>query len=194
MLQGIAYKILQCKADAEDIVQDTYLRWLSIDQDHIQNTKAYLINAVINNCLNHLKTLKRKKEEYLENFNIQEILGRFSESEIFNFDIQSEVSEAFTILQVKLEPLERAVYLLKAVFDFDYDTLQEVLDKRKDHCRQLFSRARKKLNQETDKLNFTIPTKTDLFNSFRNACDFGNPSEFILHLKNDIGKAINKIN
>ncbi|MDQ3395083.1 MAG: sigma-70 family RNA polymerase sigma factor [Bacteroidota bacterium] len=195
MLQGIAYKILRSKADAEDIVQDTFLRWLCIDHEKIQNTKAYLINAVINNCLNHVKKLQRKKEEYLENFNFQDIIGRFTESEIFNFDLQTEVSEAFLILHAKLEPLERAVYLLKEVFDFDYDTLQEVLDKNKDHCRQLFSRARKKLHQETDKINFSLPSlpnKTELINSFLNAIDIGNPSELVAQLKKDIGKAICK--
>ncbi len=192
MLQSIAFNILKCKADAEDIVQDTYLRWLSIDHNHIQNTKAYLINAVINNCLNHLKSLQKKKVDYLESFNFQEIIGRFSESEFLNFDLQAEVSEAFSILHAKLEPLERAVYLLKEVFDLDYDTLQEVLDKRKDHCRQLFSRARRKLHQETNKMNFSIPNRAELFNSFKNACDFGNPAEFIAQLKNDIGKAITK--
>jgi RNA polymerase sigma-70 factor (ECF subfamily) len=192
MLQNIAFKILQCKADAEDVVQDTYLKWLSIDQQKIKNTKAYLINAVINNCLNHLKAIKKKKEEYFDSFSLQEVIGRFTESDFFQFDLQSELSEAFVILQNKLEPLERAVYLLKEVFDMDYDTLQEVLDKRKDHCRQLFSRARKKLNQETEKINFNFPNKTDLFQSFREACDIGNPSDFIGHLKNDIARALNR--
>ncbi|CAN5503232.1 hypothetical protein BH23BAC1_BH23BAC1_30520 [soil metagenome] len=192
MLQNIAFKILQCKADAEDVVQDTYLKWLSVDQEKIKNTKAYLINSVINNCLNHLKAIKKKKEDYFDTFSFQEVIGRFTESDFFQFDLQSELSLAFGILQNKLEPLERAVYLLKEVFDLDYETLQEVLDKRKDHCRQLFSRARKKLHQETEKLNFNLPNKTELFQSFREACDIGSPSEFIGHLKNDIARAINR--
>lgn len=192
MLQGIAYKILQCKADAEDIVQDTFLKWLSVDQAHIKNTKAYLINAVINNCINHLNTLKRKKESYFDNINIQDFLSWFSEPDFLQFDLQTEISEAFSLIQTKLEPLERAVFLLKEVFDFDYDTLQEVLDKRKDHCRQLFSRARRKLFQETDKINFNLPNTNELFKSFKNACDLGNPNDFINELKNDISGALKK--
>src|SRR6476620_10775419 len=64
LLHSVAYNILRCKQDAEDIVQDTFLKWLSIDRTKIENTKAYLITAVTNNCLNHLNTLRKKKEEY----------------------------------------------------------------------------------------------------------------------------------
>ena len=65
LLHNIAYNLLRCKADAEDVVQDTFIKWLSIDQAKIQNTKAYLIKAVTNNCLNHISALKRKKGRIL---------------------------------------------------------------------------------------------------------------------------------
>lgn len=188
MLHSIACRILQSKADAEDILQDTYLKLLSIDLEAIQNLKAYLIRTVVNNCLTYLKALQKKKEEYLEDLNMQEFISWFKESEFFQFDLQHEIDEALIILQTKLEPLERAVFLLREVFDFDYDALQEVLDKKKDHCRQLFSRARKKLFQDPENNDLSLPEKSSLFNSFKNACDFGNPSEFITQLKADIGK------
>lgn len=192
MLQRIAFRILKSKADAEDILQETYIKLLNIDLEKIQNLKAYLIATVVNNCLHHLEVLRRKKEEYLEELNVHELIGKISDMEFFQFDLQEELKEAFAVLQSKLEPLERAVYLLKEVFDYDYDSLQELLDKRKDHCRQLFSRARKKLFEETEKINFNLPNKTELFNSFKTACDFSNPSEFILQLKADITCAMKK--
>lgn len=190
MLYRIACRILKSKVDAEDILQDTYEKVLTIDLGHVENIKAYLIRTVVNNCLNYLKVLQRKKEEYLEDLNIQEFMDKIKDSDFFQFDLQEEMSEAFGILQNKLEPLERAVYLLREVFDFDYEALQDILDKRTDHCRQLFSRARRKLFEETDKINFTFPNKSELMNSFKNACDFGNPSEFIQQLKADISKAV----
>ena len=70
---------------------------------------------------------------------------------VCDIDLEAELSKAFHILQSKLEPLERAVYVLKEVFDFDYKSLQEVLDKKQDHCRQLFCRAKKKLQEELQK-------------------------------------------
>jgi RNA polymerase sigma-70 factor (ECF subfamily) len=78
------------------------------------------------------------------------------------------------------------VYLLKEVFDFDYEALQELLDKKKDHCRQLVCRAKKKLSEETSRMHFDLPDATQLLASFRKACDLGNPSELVQDLKKDI--------
>jgi RNA polymerase sigma-70 factor (ECF subfamily) len=182
---------LRCKADAEDIVQDTFLKWLSIDQAKIQNTKAYLITAVTNNCLNHLKSLRKKKEEYIDSIQLPEIFVRLKEFNISHIDLDAELSAAFHVLQNKLEPLERAVYLLKEVFDLDYEALQVILDKKKDHCRQLFCRAKKKLSEETDKINIEIPKKADLITSFKKTCsDFSHFTEFISELRKDMSVAI----
>jgi RNA polymerase sigma factor (sigma-70 family) len=191
-LKAIAYNLVRCKADAEDIVQETFLKWLSIDSEKIQNTKAYLIKAVTNNCLNHLKSLKKKKEEYLENLNVSELFNKFKENNFSHLDIEADLSKAFRVMVAKLEPLERAVYLLKEVFDFDYDALQEALDKKKDYCRQLVCRAKKKMSEETSKIHFDLPDATGLMASFKKACDIGNASEFIQELKNDISSALKK--
>ena len=186
MLHSIAYNLLRCKADAEDIVQDTFLKWLSIDTSKIQNTKAYLIRAVTNNCLNHLKSLKRKKEEYFDSIQLSELIVKFKESDLAHFDFEKELSNAFKILHTKLEPLERAAYLLKEVFDFDYKAIQEVLGKKADHCRQLLSRAKTKLSKEGNKLKGDLGTASDLFESFQQACVLGNATDLIRGLKRDI--------
>ncbi|GEM_PF-502381 len=189
MLRNIAYNLLRCKADAEDVVQDTFVKWLSIDQTKIQNTKAYLIKSVTNNCLNHLNSLKRKKEEYWDSIMLSQLVVKFKESDFAHIDFEKELLAAFKIIQNKLEPVERATYLLKEVFDFDYEAIQKVIDKKADHCRQLFSRAKKKLSDAT-------PGKADfigashLFESFKNACTLDNATELIGHLKKDIAAAI----
>lgn len=188
MLHTIAYNLVRCKQDAEDIVQETFMKWLSIDQQKVENTKAYLIRAVTNNCLNHLNSLRRKKEEYLEN--VSEAFHRFKETNLSHLDLEINLSAALNVLHTRLEPLERAVYLLKEVFDFDYEVLQETLDKKKEHCRQLLCRAKKKLSEETSKIS--LPDKSKLLASFRNACDFGNAAELISELKKDIAGAISK--
>jgi RNA polymerase sigma factor (sigma-70 family) len=191
-LQSIAYNLLRSKADAEDVVQETFLKWLSIDTEKIENTKAYLITAVKNNCLNHIQSLRRKKEEYLDSINVAEFIHRFKENNFSHLDLETDLANAFKVMHAKLEPLERAVYLLKEVFDFDYEALQELLDKKKDHCRQLVCRAKKKLNDETAKIHFDIPNATQLLASFRKACDLGNPAELLQDLKKDISEAPSK--
>ena len=192
MLHAIAYNLVRCKADAEDIVQETFLKWLSIGPKKIEDTKAYLIRAVRNNCLNHIKKIRNKKEELLNQSNIAEIISRFKETSLAHIDLEIDLAKAMKVLQAKLEPLERAVFLLKEVFDFDYDVLQDTLDKKKEHCRQLFCRAKKKLKDETAKLNFELPDAASLLETFKNACDFGNANELINMLKNDVAGAARK--
>ena len=192
-LQAIAYNLVRCKADAEDIVQETFLKWLSIvDAEKIQNTKAYLIKAVTNNCINHIQSLRKKKEEYLDNINVAELLHRFKENNFAHLDLEADLNKAFKVILTKLEPLERAVYLLKEVFDFDYDALQDTLDKKKDYCRQLVCRAKKKLSDESAKIHFDLPDVSQLMASFRKACDMGNAAELVQDLKKDISADFQK--
>ena len=186
LLHTIAYNLVRCKEDAEDIVQETFVRWLSIDQKKIENTKAYLIKAVTNNCLNHLNSLKKKKEEYLDAIHWPELLGKFKETNLAKLDLDVKLSAAFKVLQTKLGPLERAVYLLKEAFDFDYEEIQQTLNKKKEHCRQLFCRAQKKLNEETAKIHFSLPDTSGLMKSFREACDFGNAAHLVNELKKNL--------
>lgn len=192
-LKQIAYNLVRSRADAEDIVQETFLKWLTIDRERIRNTQAYLVQAVRNNCLNHIKSLKRKKEEYLETINLSEFVNRVKENNFSQLDLDVDLAHAFKVMLAKLEPLERAVYLLKEVFDFDYEALQEALDKKKDHCRQLVCRARKKLSEETSRVHFDLPDVSALIASFRKACDLGNASELVQALKRDISSAGQKI-
>ena len=190
-LHAIAMKLLKCKADAEDVVQETFIKWLNAEQEKIQNTKAYLIKAVTNNCLNHLETLKRKKTEYLDSFHWPEIIEKFKESDYFaNLELDVELNKAFHVLQHKLEPLERAVYILKEAFDFDYKALQVLLDKKQEHCRQLFSRAKKKLEDEKQRLNNAIDEKTALLKSFKESCESGTAADFIAEAKSQISAAL----
>lgn len=192
LLQTIAYNIVKCKADAEDIVQETFLKWLTIDQQKIENTKAYLIKAVTNNCLSHIDTLKRKKEQCIESLSSLEFVQKLKEVNFSHLDLDVDLKGAFQVMFAKLQPLERAVFLLKEVFDFDYDTLQQTLDKKKEHCRQLLSRARKKLEDETSKVQIDFPAVTQWVDSFKKACTVENASELVAQLKRDIAEAVQK--
>lgn len=192
LLHQIAYNLLRCKADAEDIVQDTFLKWLSVDQAKIENTKAYLVTAVRNNCLNHLKTLRRKKEEYWDAIDLSQIVGKIRDVEFPHVDVEAELKKAMELLHQKLGPLERAVYLLKEVFDVDYGALQKILDKKADHCRQLVSRARKKLQEETPKIKPALADKAKLLETFQKAAELGRVGDLIEDLKKEIAEAPQK--
>ena len=188
----IAYNIVRCKADAEDIVQETFLKWLSMESEKIRNTKAYLIQAVKNNCLSHLESLKKKKEEYFSSINVTEFIHRFKENNLSHLDLEADLERAFRVMHAKLEPIERAVYLLKEVFDVDYDALQRVVNKKKEHCRQLVCRARKKLADERAKIQLDFPDFSGLMASFRKSCETGNARDIIKALKTDVFGPVSK--
>jgi RNA polymerase sigma-70 factor (ECF subfamily) len=111
------------------------------------------------------------------------------ESNFAHLDLEADLEKAFRLIHTKLEPLERAAYLLKEAFDVDYDALQAVFDKKKEHCRQLVSRAKKKLNEEKERIQLDLPDFGPLMDSFRKSCEIGNPKEFIQELKNDISRS-----
>ncbi|HLT71795.1 MAG TPA: sigma-70 family RNA polymerase sigma factor [Cyclobacteriaceae bacterium] len=189
LLHSIAYNLVRCKEDAEDIVQETFLKLLTLGPQKVENMKAYLITSVINNCKNHLNALNRKKEELLSQVsqvNLSEILNRFKETNFTQLDVEVNIQAALKVIQQKLEPLERAVYLLKEVFDFDYETMQETLDRKKDHCRQLFLRAKNKLKSDTFKVHVELPDASVLTAAFRKACYLGHADELLHVLKKEI--------
>ena len=192
LLVTIANNLVRCKQDAEDIVQETFLKWLSIDTTKIENTKAYLIKSVTNSCLNHLQSFKKKKQEYLDSIHFDEFIHRIKESNFSHLDLDINLKHAFKVLQTKLEPLERAVFLMKEVFDFDYASIQEALNKKQDHCRQLLCRARKKLTDKTPNLSFELPNVSKMLDSFREACTMENAEKFVRELKEDITSTVQK--
>ncbi len=192
LLRTIAFNIVRCKEDAEDIVQDTIVKWLNLGPKKIENTKAYLIAAVRNNCFTHVIARRSKREELVER--PEELQGESvsKESRFNHLDLETDTVKAMGVLHARLEPLERAIFLLKEVFDFDYDVLQETFDKKKEHCRQLLCRAKKKLNDETSKINFELPDTSNLIENFRKACDFGHVADLITVLKQDVANSLSK--
>ena len=186
MLQRIAIKIVGSIADAEDIVHDTFVKWLTIDNQKIQNTKAYLIKAVTNNCLNHIESLKRKKDELLEDWHLSTLIDQYREKDFFKFDLENELSLALGVLHKKLEPLEKSVFVLREIFNVEYEEIQMIVNKKKDNCRKLFSRAKEKLAEEKLKIKFELPNQAEMLQSFKNASFKGNISDLISEFKHDI--------
>lgn len=180
MLQAIAYRMVGCMQDAEDIVQETFYKWLTVDHSKIENTKAYLIRAVRNNCLNHLNSLNTKRKEYLDAINIQDFIDKMDFSHL---DLRHELASALEIINKKLAPLERSVFLLREAFDFEYDELQTIFNKKKEHCRQLVCRAKEKLAQETTRFSTSKDLKSSFLEAFKKASSEGQFQDLIGLLK-----------
>jgi RNA polymerase sigma-70 factor (ECF subfamily) len=188
LLYAIALRMVGSLQDAEDIVQDTFVKWLTIDQEKIDNTRAYLVRTVTNNCINHLNSFRKKKSEYFSNLKNSDLMEKYRDFELPRFDLENELAEALAVVHKKLEPVEKGIYLLREVFDFEYEDLQEIFGKKKENCRQLFVRAKEKLQQDNKKAKNTEAQPLQLVESFKKACNFGQLSEFVSQVSLEVNK------
>lgn len=194
LLIRISTQLLGCKAQAEDVVQETFYNWLKTNTDKVQNTKAFLIKAVTNACYNQLNALKHKKTVFLENWSSDAILEKYQSLDFPNFDLENEVNEAMVTLHHHLEPTERAVFILREVFDFDYEEIQTVIDKKADNCRKLLQRAKTKLNELSDSIQIekNIPN-CSISLDFIKTCKTGSYDGLLDNLKREITQKIQKL-
>lgn len=181
LLFSIAYRLVGSIQDAEDIVQDTFLKWLTQEKQKINNTKAYLVKAVTNSCFNHINSIKQKKTEYIDSLKPGVLIEKYKEMDFSHLDIEKEITHAFTVLQDKLAPVEKAVFVLKEAFNYEYDDLKEIVDRKADNCRKLLSRAKQKLAEVENDIETGI-ANSNLTKSFRKASDTGQMSDLISDL------------
>ncbi|MCV9388336.1 sigma-70 family RNA polymerase sigma factor [Reichenbachiella ulvae] len=183
-LIAVATNLVGCRSTAEDMVQETFFSWLKVDTSKIQDVKSYLTRTVTNKCLNYLKSLKQKKEDWIEN--VQPSFSSLSINPDFsNLDLKCEVTHALSEVFKKLAPTERAVFVLKELFNFDYSDLTSILDKKADNCRQIFSRAQLRLSEEKDRFHIDVDKLKKTVVDFKNAT-LGEFSGLIENLKSDI--------
>jgi RNA polymerase sigma-70 factor (ECF subfamily) len=131
----IAYRMLGSVADAEDIVQDTFLRWLDVDRDAVREPAAFLRRVVTRLCLDRLKSVRRERETYVGSW-LPEPVVESGEAEL------DDVTLPLLMALERLSPLERAAFLLHDVFDLDFEEVAATIGREPATCRQLASRAR----------------------------------------------------
>lgn len=161
---SIAYRITGSYVDAEDIVQESYLRWLSADKHLIQNHKSYLGSIAARLAFDLLKKASRKKETYIGPY-LPEPIPEKEES------IDDEkINFAFLVILETLNPTERAVFILRELFDFDYESIATIVEKSADNCRQIFSRARTAIQSRKKKFEPDPKLHSQLLLEFSFAC------------------------
>jgi RNA polymerase sigma-70 factor (ECF subfamily) len=141
LLFTVAYEMLGSTADAEDVVQESYIRWADVLHDEVRDPRAYLISVVTRQSLNRLRTLKRQRESYVGPWLPEPLVTAPDVAE--DVELADSVSFAMLIVLETLTPLERAVFLLREVFGFEYDEIARATDKTQAAVRQVASRARK---------------------------------------------------
>ena len=140
LLFTVAYEMLGSAADAEDVVQETWLRWSAVDPAEVEHPRAYLVRSVTRQSLNRLRTLSRRREEYVGEWLPEPLLTSPDVAE--DVELADGVSIAMLTVLETLAPVERAVFVLREVFDVPYAEIAVAVDKSQAAVRQVAHRAR----------------------------------------------------
>jgi RNA polymerase sigma-70 factor (ECF subfamily) len=140
LLFTVAYEMLGSASDAEDVVQETWLRWATVDQAGVRDPRAYLVRIVARQALNRLRTLTRRREEYVGEWLPEPLLT--SPDVAADIELAESVSMAMLTVLETLGPAERAVFVLREVFETPYDEIAEAVGKSPAAVRQIAHRAR----------------------------------------------------
>jgi RNA polymerase sigma-70 factor (ECF subfamily) len=173
-LRALAYRMLGSRAEAEDMVQEAWLRWAEVDETAVQHAGAFLSRTVTNLCLDRLGSAAARREQYVgvwlpEPLLDDEALGAWSPSPEAQAEFAQDVSLAFMLALERLSPLERAAFLLHEVFDVDYEELGLRLARSPAACRQLVSRARQHVKADYARREVQQEEAQRLFEAFSQA-------------------------
>ncbi|MBI4854653.1 MAG: RNA polymerase sigma-70 factor [Acidobacteria bacterium] len=189
LLFSIAYRMLGCASVAEDIVQDAYLRYSSATIAEVRSLKSYLSTIVTNLCLDYLKSVKVERENYIGLWLPEPLLTSeddFSPVIGNTLEQHESLSIAFLALLERLTPQERAVFLLYEVFEYNYKEIAEILSKTEASCRQLFHRAKERVEEKRPRFEPSREIQERLMMSFLVACQEGNLEMLTALLKEDV--------
>ena len=168
-LRALAYRMLGSRAEAEDIVQEAWLRWADVDESTIQNVGAYLSRLVTNLCLDKLGSAAAKRERYVGVWLPEPVLNEdagWTPGPEVQAEFAQDVSVAFMLALERLSPLERAAFLLHDVFDLDFDEIGRRLERSPAACRQLASRARQHVKADYARQEVEDEERERLFGAF----------------------------
>jgi RNA polymerase sigma-70 factor (ECF subfamily) len=195
-LFAVAYRMLGSVADAEDILQDAYLRWQSAPRGEVRDPTGYLVRVVTRLCLDQLKSARVKRETYTGAW-LPEPLLTEDPAELIDHD----VSVALLLALERLTPLERAAFLLHDVFGNSHDEVASALDRSPSACRQLVSRARRHVQSERPRSQVAPEESRALTEAFFRAAKTGDMAALTQLLAQDVelvsdggGKAMAALN
>lgn len=146
LLFGIAYRMLGRVAEADDMVQETWLRWQRQAAGEIDSPKAWLVATITRLCIDQLRSARRQREEYYGVWLPEPLVETRAPSPAESAALADSLTMAFMLMLENLTPVERAVFLLREVFDYDYAVIADIVGKTEANCRQIVRRAKAQLS------------------------------------------------
>ncbi|WP_334178848.1 RNA polymerase sigma-70 factor [Pseudoxanthomonas sp.] len=184
-LFGLSYRLLGSRSDAEDVVQDTWLRWQQTDRSGIRDAEAWLVTAATRLGIDRLRAARVQRERYIgpwlpEPSGIDE-----SPSPEHSAELAEQVSLAFLAVLERLGPEERAAFLLKEAFDYDYAQIAPLLGQSEANCRQMVHRARERVQAGRPRFDVAPENHRRLLERFMQAASRGDRSAIAALLRED---------
>jgi RNA polymerase sigma-70 factor (ECF subfamily) len=186
LLFSIAYRMLGSAADAEDMLQETFIRWQQSSPSEIKSARAYLVTIISRLCIQHLQSARIKREEYVGQWLPEPVFTGDASDPSAPPQIQESLSMAFLLLLEKLTPLERATFLLHEVFDYEYAEVAEILGREEANCRQLLRRARQHITGGRPRFEPSPREHKRLLEGFLDAISSGDLAGLLTLLSDDV--------
>ncbi|TDC79183.1 RNA polymerase sigma-70 factor [Micromonospora sp. KC606] len=184
LLFTVAYEMLGSAADAEDVLQETWLRWAGVDLDAVRDQRAYLVRVTTRQALIRLRTLSRRKESYVGPWLPEPLLTAPDVAE--DVALADSVSMAMLLVLETLAPTERAVFVLREVFDLGYDEIAEAVDKNPAAVRQIAHRARAHVAARRPRQVVSATETRSALDAFRRAVETGDLQSLLDILAPDV--------
>jgi RNA polymerase sigma-70 factor (ECF subfamily) len=183
LLFSLAYRMLGTRADAEDIVQDAYLRWRNASTEEVRAPKSYLTTVVARLSLDSLKSARRRRETYVGEWLPEPIVEPPGSSAV---EMAESLSLAFLHVLETLSPDERVAFLMREVFDANYPEIAATLETSEANCRQLLARARKHVRDRRPRFKVDPDRQRSMLAQFLAACQTGDASQLLPLLSPDV--------
>lgn len=185
-LFGLAYRMLGSRSDAEDVLQDAWLRWQGAERRELRSPEAWLTTVVTRLSIDRLRAAKTEREHYTGPWLPEPLVGDELPSPERAAELASDVSMAFLMVLERLAPEERAVFLLREVFDGDYPEIAQMLGKSETACRQMLHRAKERLHQDRPRFQVNPEAHRRLLERFVVAAQTGDRDQLMTLFAEDV--------
>lgn len=186
LLFSIAYRMVGSVADAEDMLQETFIRWQQASDGDIRSSKAFLITIVSRLCINHLQSARVQREEYVGPWLPEPLATDPGSDPLGVLRADESLSLAFLVMLERLTPVERAVLLLREVFDYKYSEIATALGLSEANCRQILRRARQHVRAVRPRFSASAREHNDLLDRFRQAAGSSDMDRLVALLSSDV--------
>ncbi|MDF9906797.1 RNA polymerase sigma factor SigJ [Pseudomonas sp. AP3_22 TE3818] len=185
-LLGLAYRILGSRAEAEDAVQELFIKWLEADRASIATPAAWLTTACTRHCIDVLRSAHTSRVDYIGTWLPEPIHTTHQDSPEHRLELASSLSTAFMLLLERLSPKERAAYLLHEIFDMDYPQVADAVGVQEAACRKLVSRAKASLGSGHARYQPPPMRQNQLLSAFHSAIASGSTVSLSAMLTEDV--------